>query len=528
MSNPSWLRRITAAPLFPFLAAAYPVVFLYAQNVHEAIAPLDVLIALGAALGGTLLVFGVLLGLTRRAAVAGLMTTWLVLLFFTYGHMHTWLTDSMVKAPVTHYATLAGWGVIALIGLGIIAVIGNRVRPVVTPLNAIGLIVLTINLVTIGAFALNLRSDPTDTTNPLAGTDPQPQHGTPDIYWLILDRYGSGHVLDEFYDDSNQAFLDALRQRGFYIAEDATANYLKTGLSLVSSRNMEYLDGAALQERASSPGDWGPIYRDLKSPFTVEEFLGSQGYRFIYLGTYWDPTKSHPSAEINYVYDKLGSEFLEVLSRWTVLQSLEELLPHADYDWRRNRWNQTRYEWERLNHATTLDGPKFVHAHFALPHEPYVFHTDGSFVTEAEEKGRTREENYVDQLGFANAQVLDFVDSLLALPEDQRPILIIQADEGPWPIEYLQNEKKFDWTSASEAQLRYKFGILSAFYLPNVPDPEAAGFYSSITPVNQFRVLFNEYFGLDLPLLPDRNYIFPDQEHLYQMIDVTDRFSEGG
>lgn len=119
-------------------------------------------------------------------------------------------------------------------------------------------------------------------------------------------------------------------------------------------------------------------------------------------------------------------------------------------------------------------------------------------------------------------QTLDFIDSLLALPIDERPILVIQADEGPWPQRYRQNERRFDWTSATPAELREKFGILSAFYLPGV-DPEEAGLYPSITPVNQFRVLFNAYFGLDLPAVPDRNYVFPDQEHLYEFIDVTDR-----
>jgi len=76
--------------------------------------------------------------------------------------------------------------------------------------------------------------------------------------------------------------------------------------------------------------------------------------------------------------------------------------------------------------------------------------------------------------------------------------------------------------SAYPAELQEKFGILSAYYLPGV-DPEEAGLYPSITPVNQFRVLFNEYFGLDLPIVPDRNYIFPNQGNLYDFIDVTDR-----
>jgi hypothetical protein len=80
----------------------------------------------------------------------------------------------------------------------------------------------------------------------------------------------------------------------------------------------------------------------------------------------------------------------------------------------------------------------------------------------------------------------------------------------------------FDWTNAPPDELERKFGILSAFYLPG-KTPEQAGLYDSITPVNQWRAIFHAYFGLDLPLLPDRNWIFTNALHIYDQIDVTDK-----
>jgi hypothetical protein len=62
-------------------------------------------------------------------------------------------------------------------------------------------------------------------------------------------------------------------------------------------------------------------------------------------------------------------------------------------------------------------------------------------------------------------------------------------------------------------------GILNAYYLPGTGQ---AGLYPSITPVNSFRVVFNAYFGTDLPILPDRSYIFTNQLHLYDFRDITD------
>jgi hypothetical protein len=519
MTIPRWVRSLPGLPIHPFLAAAFPVVFLYAQNVHEAIAPFEILLPLGLGLGITVAVLLAFRALTHSWAAAGAIGTLLVGLFFTYGMTWQFLSSMLLG----HWVLVLAWVLLAILGVSLIWRFQGWAERLTTPLNAISVVVVAYNLAIIGAFFLDVRPA-TAVTGPGLTMSPAPEPGQklPDVYWVILDRYGSGRVIDKYYEYDNSPFLDELRSRGFYIAEHATANYLKTALSMNSSRNMEYLDFAELRAAADSDRDWGPLYRRLKQPFEVEHYLGSAGYRFIYLGTYWGPSSNHPSAEISYVYDKLASEFLDVLTSWTPLSAIQELIPESPFDWRLNRWNQTRYEWESLNRASSLGGPKFVHAHFALPHEPYVFHADGSFVSEAEEKERPGIVNYVDQMRFANGQVLQWLDSLLSVPPDERPIVVIQADEGPFPPRYARNEGAFDWTTATPEELERKFGILSAFYLPG-KTPEEAGLYDSITPVNQWRALFAAYFGLDLPLLPDRNWIFTNQLHIYDELDVTEK-----
>ena len=519
MRIPPWLRSVPTLPLHPFLAAVFPVVFLYAQNVHEAIAPFEILVPLGLSLAvivAVLIAFRALIGSWSAAAAIG---TLLAALFFTYGAAWQFIGTLLLG----QWVLVLAWVLAAILVISLVWRFARWTESLTAPLNAMAAVIVAYNLAIIGAFVLDVRptvavTGPGLTMSPA----PAPSQRLPDVYWVILDRYGSANVLDKYFNYDNSPFLDELRSRGFYIAEHATANYLKTALSMGSSRNMEYLDFAELHEGATSERDWGPLYRDLKAPFEVEHYLGSAGYRFIYLGTYWGPTSNHPSAEISYVYNALTSEFLDVLTSWTPLSALQGLGPESPFDWRRNRWNQTRYEWESLNRASSLGGPKFVHAHFALPHEPYVFHADGSFVLEQEEKERHRIDNYVDQMQFANSQVLAWLDSLLSVPPDQRPIVVIQADEGPFPPRYARNEGAFDWTTATPEELEHKFGILSAFYLPDMT-PEEAGLYDSITPVNQWRAIFHAYFGLDLPLLPDRNWIFTNQLHIYDEIDVTEK-----
>lgn len=62
------------------------------------------------------------------------------------------------------------------------------------------------------------------------------------------------------------------------------------------------------------------------------------------------------------------------------------------------------------------------------------------------------------------------------------PIIVLQSDHGAEPM---------------------RNAILAATYLP---DSGAANLYPSMSSVNTFRVVFNTYFGTDLPLLPDISY----------------------
>jgi hypothetical protein len=98
--------------------------------------------------------------------------------------------------------------------------------------------------------------------------------------------------------------------------------------------------------------------------------------------------------------------------------------------------------------------------------------------------------------------------------------VIIQTDEGPNPPAFDDDAESFTWTTASQEDLEIKYPVLNAFYLPGVTDSKV---YAGMSTVNTFRLLFSTYFGADLPLLPDRLYIYRDKAHPYAFTDITDR-----
>jgi hypothetical protein len=262
----------------------------------------------------------------------------------------------------------------------------------------------------------------------------------------------------------------------------------------------------------------------------VQRFLKSQGYTYVHVGSWWGPTFQNAMADVTYRYGSL-SEFSSVLYASTVLPALDDPWqppqPATQY-WRdRCKCAQNAlYQFDRLPKIAELRGPKFVFAHILFPHDPYVLDRYGNLLSEQQAKARSRALNYTDQVRYANGRMLPIIDRLLSGPDEADPVIVLAADEGPFPVRYAADQKHFQWREATLAELDEKYRILDTFYLPGVDDPASVGLHPDITPVNTFRVVLNTYFGTDLPLLPDRSYVFSDEAHFYDWVDITDVLRE--
>jgi hypothetical protein len=352
-------------------------------------------------------------------------------------------------------------------------------------------------------------------TRPLAHSPTRPlahSSSLPDVYYIILDRYASADVLQQTYGFDNGRFLSYLSQRGFYVVRQARSNYPKTSHSLASSLNMEFLDD--LREKyGDDSDDWTPLYGRVRD-YKVWRFLKSRGYQFIHVGSWWQPTSDNPHADVNINLFSLP-EFSRVLYQMTMFYPFS--IKTGVLDERSEQWRRTRYEFDRLAEIPDINEPTFVFAHFLVPHPPYVFARDGRFLSLEEQTSRSRTRNYTEQLAYTNQLLKDLVEKLLSRSPTP-PIIILQADEGPFPTRYERNEMTFDWTKATDDELREKMGILNAYYLPNV---DTKALYPTITPVNSFRLVFNLYFDTTFKMLPDESHAFVDHQHLYKFFNVT-------
>jgi hypothetical protein len=337
----------------------------------------------------------------------------------------------------------------------------------------------------------------------------------PDIYYIVLDRYGDAATMREHGFD-NSEFLEFLESRGFFVARESHANYLKTALSMSSSLNLRYHDDIVRAQGPESP-NWQPINYRLKHHM-VGRFLKSQGYRYIHSGAaWWPPTVHTPLADENISYYSVPDPVTRMF-RQPLLAPVSDKLDSSIVDPRRLKFERVNRQLEALGRVPKQPGPKFVLAHFLVPHPPDVFNEDGSYATRKVQGDRWYGENYRHQVMMANRITAYLVRRILDMSPTP-PVIIVQGDEGPYP-NGLEGSGEYEFRGLTPAQLRLRSAILNAYYMPG---PGRQQLYHSISPVNSFRVLFNVYFGTNLPLLSDRIFSHDSDLRPYSLADVTGR-----
>lgn len=502
--------------LHPIFIATYPILFLLANNISQinpkqAIRPLSISVAMA-------LFFTLILGAAAKDYQQGGLSASIILgLFFTYGHIHR------VLGLESHTILLLTWMLLFVAGI-----IGKykikNIGEVGKYLNIITFILLLQPMLTIMFFiyqsGVHQEIKP---PSPFEEIPIMPQEAAklPDIYYIIPDAYGRSDVVQELYGFDNTEFIDFLKNRGFYIAEQSHSNYIQTSLSLSSSMNLNYLE--SLEETNIQSGDRDPL-GELIQHSEIRRFLEEHGYQTVSFATGYSLTTFNDADifipyHVNLVND-LESLILNTSATRALGDKMQNLfLPLLCETQRGGILNI----FENLEKVSSMPGPKFVFVHIMAPHPPFVFDADGNPAKYGDCNGLdgtlfagSRAEykvGYAQQMAYINILLQETIDNILVNSKTP-PVIIVQGDHGPGML--------LDWESSEHTCLRERTSILNAYY---IPDTEYDNFYETITPVNSFRVVLNEVFGLDLDYLEDKIF-FSSWERLYQVEDITARIEE--
>jgi len=512
----------------PFLFAIFPILSLYSHNIGQVIFH-QTLIPSAIALGLMLFLLLLFKLISRNNQKAGILTSVFLILFFSYGHIFTIMQSFWKEMDIWDFAShvniILTWIIIFIGSIYFVLKMRKNLKKFTNILNLISLFIIVWPMINISGYEMrtllysrNMEPQSITKTETIdAGMDYMGNtEDLPDIYYIILDKYARQDVLKEEFDFDNSEFINYLSDKGFYVASQSTSNYPITPFSLASSLNMEYVNYLS-DEVGKDSINWGPLYYMMKD-HKVGQFLKSRGYTYIHFETGWYPTGRNKYADINIGYRSMP-EFSRMLYNNTILMPISLLTYCVEHK------ERILYKFDELAKIPEIKEPTFVFAHMLLPHQPYVFDKDGNFVSMAEARVKGRNPSYIDQLKFTNKKTQELINIILSKSEIP-PIIILQSDEGPYPEELEESFKKienFKWEEASDSFLKQKMSILNAFYLPGLDKSELS---PDITPVNNFRIVFNLLFDSKLELLPNQNYSFGDEKHMYEFINVTEKLSE--
>ena len=196
----------------------------------------------------------------------------------------------------------------------------------------------------------------------------------PDIYYIILDGYGRRDVLSEMYGIDQASFYEALRGRGFTVADDSYTNYAQTSLSLASSLNFAYLDAADL---AASPDNAQLTVAAMIRHSAIADILRRHGYLSLAYAVGYRRAEMSSADIFIFPPPRSTTPFEAMLLETNGLEGALFLPPL----WGGQAWlpgyagqrELIRFILEQAARIADRPEPTFAFVHLLVPHPPFVF-----------------------------------------------------------------------------------------------------------------------------------------------------------
>jgi len=515
-------KAFTRMPWFYILFTFYPLLFLWAVNISQ-MDPAVVIRPFLFTLLGSAFLYGLLYLVFRNATKAALIGMLLLVAYFSYGHIYYAARTVTAMKILNHHVVLIPLYLLIL-GLGIWGILRiKKYANLVLYLNAASLILVAIQVVELSYAYIEtsyIASRPVKVQSGLTlSTDLKDM---PDIYVIVLDTYMRSDALKQDLGYDNSPFIDQLTKMGFYVASCGHPDYTFTYASISAMLNMRYIPGAYANDVWDDFSDNG-FWSNLLKNNEVRAQLKSVGYKTVafqeeYPLVQFDNSDvligtDHPSINSAYLYPfevmyqqstaaivltaldpggKVNGVIRGIFAKQD--KSAVELsgLTGPNKDFVVTHIISTHFILDHITDVPAIAGPKYTYVHLFIPHAPFVFGPDGEIMTDpgyysGDRAGATTEayqlKGYVNQVQYIDKRMVPILQAIISNSKNP-PIIILMGDHG------LENSNRLT--------------DLLAYYLPKNGN---AKLYPNISPVNSFRLIFDEYFGANYPLLPDTTYI---------------------
>lgn len=323
----------------------------------------------------------------------------------------------------------------------------------------------------------------------------------PDIYWIVFDEYPAATALQKSFGYKDP--LDSiLKAAGFFVAANARSNYNYTHYSLSSTLDMQYIpelnEGSTVTMRDLVRGNQSLYVNN------VTRYLENAGYDIQNFAIYdleHHPTQgllsfSHlPAALVDHqtlftrTWADIGWQFPNHLKRDRAAADAADLRTSTLKTDSLYKAMSAKLQ-DSISSRKTDSKPAFFLIHFFLPHEPYIYDAAGRL--HFKNTNGSERSNFIPQVAytaFVARRLIQYIQ--LQQQQNREQVILVQGDHG---YKYEENEPDFNTESC-----RILYGVYNSRRV-------YTGWYDSVSSVNGFRILFNQYFHTGIPLLPDHSY----------------------
>ena len=460
---------------------------------HEFV-PTDIIVPLLIIIPISLIVFFILKLILKDSNKAALIVSIGLVLFFTYGHFYNIIKGfTILDENIGRHRYIIIPFILGII-IPIYFIIKSKInfQNITKIVNGISIVLVVLVLINITIFGITeiesystIHYEPSNNPVELQNT-----HNTPDVYYIILDEYGGPETMKNLNYDNSQ-FYEFLKEKKFIIPEKSTSNYPMTHSSIPSTMNMEYVNDLS-NILGKDSKTYLPLREMLYNSQVIKNFK-SLGYDIIIFESGFVPSKNFVLVDdiICHEEGEIDSILFDTITRTSIIGYFVERHEEQKI---RDRINCAFSEIKTI--GNNKDEPIFAFVHMLIPHPPNVFGPNGEAVIPGNPiSSEIWDEKiaYIDQVKFVNKEIVKVVEKIL--DENEKSIIIIQSDHG--------SGFDVDWKNPDESMVLQRLSILNAYYVPEISENQ---FYENITPVNSFRIIFNDYFNGSYKILEDRNY----------------------
>jgi len=499
--------------LHPFFISTYFILNIYNINIHE-LSTKVVWIPLVVTLLATFFLWFFLRVTLKDGEKSGLITSVLVVSFFTFGYIHETIIFYFTTIPkflqleylIIPFSILTAGEIWLFLKI-------HKEKKITVLLNLVLSLPFIFSIAQIVIVEMNKNSIPKETQKiytKVRGDIPISKD-LPDIYYIVPDGYTRSDILKIYFDFDNTPFTESLSERGFYVAQDSITNYRRTIISLASSLNMKYINYLT-DILGKNSRNLDPLLDLINNSFVVS-FLKDKGYKFVNYCSGGEPTVKLRNADLNVLSLKRRNPLVGLIKKSSMLKIFFNEINHV----KRQLIPET---FKALKEDVEKNRPKFVLVHILAPHPPFLFGPNVENIRNPRINLMDWREPqmYVSEMIYLNKELIKLVDSIKSKSEIP-PIIIIQGDHGAYI--HVLRKGKLTYAFKKEENVFMRSSILNAYLLPEKCKHEL---YPSISPVNTFRVVLNCLFNTSYELLPDKTYECPHRKP-YNLTDFTEMVS---